>query len=177
MWKSIKLFSLGLTVSISPLVTCAAFADDFEILNFRSGLTCPFHPEMDGGWVCFETETIEITGRSDCNYGGDLIPCTWYGFEFSYKNAPEGARLECRSVQNRAGSFGNPTGELSGNTRTFEYTIDIEAGDGRFYNPQYSGIYPQSMTGKVTQKETSCSYRGKDVLTSRMELIYPDAYK
>lgn len=177
MSKSIKLFYLSVSVMLPALSSPSAYASEFEVENFKSGLVCPFHPNMEGGWVCFETETVHMTGRSECNYGGEYIPCSWYGFEFEYKNAPKDTQLQCQTVHDTPGNFGNPRGTLSESTRTFEYNIDIKAGDGRFYNPQYSGIYPQSMTGKVTRMDTRCRYNGREVLSYRMELIYPNALK
>ena len=174
-----KPFYACLGLSILTLTSCSqtASAEDFEITDFRSGLVCHSHPEYDGGWICHVTEDIYMTGTGQCVYDGRNIPCTWYGFEFSYKNAPDGMRLSCQSKWSQPGNFGNPDGEIETAVKIQSYQLELTQGNGRFYNPQYSGLSADSMTGEVIVDETSCSYQDNEVFSLKFKLIYPNAEK
>ena len=150
-----------------------------EVQNFRAGLVCEARLDIEGsdvglpvGWICFETEAIYMTGQGRCVYDRQEKHCSWYGFEFDYKGATEGDEIQCRSTSTLPTDIGNPSAEKAEDTTTYEYSLVLPAGDGHFYNPQYSVFSPGGVELADTD-ETVCSFEGKELFRFRFTIIYP----
>jgi hypothetical protein len=70
-------------------------AGSLRVADFRSGSVC-----TEGGKptsVCQGVVDIRVTGNDQCAQPGGPRACTWYGFEFDYRNAIPGEPLFCQS--------------------------------------------------------------------------------
>lgn len=127
--------------------------------------------------VCFETQTIQITGEGTCVYAEENKPCTWYGYSFDYQ-LPEGkskVTLQCSSWMSHPGNFGNPTAELERDADKGLYELELVGSEDTFFNPQYS-VLPASLRepGRVIRYKQTCSYVGTKLFEILFELHYPE---
>ncbi len=171
----ISIFSLlALTVGISAGPVFA-----LEIQNFRAGLVCELELEISDDvdlpveWICFETETVYITGQGRCVYNQEDKHCTWYGFEFDYTGAVEGDEISCTSTSVLPANLGSPKGIDEEDVTVSEWSYSLPPGDGHHYNPQYSVFGMQDETETVDSDETVCTYDGKELYRFRFTKIYP----
>lgn len=149
---------------------CAAQDNQLEISNLRVGLVCA-GAGSTGGSVCSETREIPITGQGKCVYNGEEHACTWYGFEFEYRNAQPGAELACVVTSNREADFGDPGGVRQENTNRFEFELTLERASGRFFNPQYT-IFNPNVSGAQLE-ETVCSLDSRELFKFQWQLLHP----
>ena len=171
---------------IASSCTIAESSQAVEVSNFKSGLVCPQKaPNNDNksnGQICFETETVNITGQGTCVYNGNRERCTWYGYEFDYKNASSDQIIKCQVTSSEIGTYGNPQEIVKEETNTLEYELLLESKEGHFYNPQYSG-FTYSTDGNsvstdgnsVKTQETICFADEREVFRFIFKLIYPRA--
>lgn len=146
-----------------------------EIQNFKSGLVCPDPVKGIGsGWICFQAEEIPITGQGKCTYDGKENPCTWYGFEFDYRDAGKSERISCVTTSSRPIHYGDPDSANENGLTTLEWTFDLKPGSGRYYNPQYSVFSPQEEETTVSD-ETVCSASGAVIFRQTFRATYPKA--
>lgn len=158
--------------------TINAASEAVEIHNFKSGLVCPVQPNRNnehrsGGWICFETETVNITGQGRCVFDGEEMPCTWYGYEFDYNSAAVDDEIACVSTSSESGDIGNPEQIEKSDATTYQYSIKLEPGTGRYYNPQYS-VFTR-LGEPVVRDETICSVAGQELFRFQFQLIFPNA--
>lgn len=146
-----------------------------DIKNFKSGLVCPSREsgKIGEGRICFETETVQITGQGKCIFNGQELPCTWFGFEFDYAAAEVGEQISCRSKSSFPINFGNPDGIVAEDTNAFEYVLDLEGSKGRFFNPQYAVFSATSPGGREKEEETICSSGSEELFRFKFRFIYP----
>lgn len=150
-----------------------------EIQNFRSGLVCELELEISDDvrlpveWICFETETVYITGQGRCVWNREDKHCTWYGFEFDYTDAVEGDEILCKSTSALPGNLGSPTGIDEEDVTVSEWSYSLPPGDGHHYNPQYSVFGMQDEAETVNSGETVCTLDGKELYRFRFTKIYP----
>jgi len=164
-----------------PLSGCMFTSDGnaIEVQNFRAGLICP-HPldspegQSRNSQVCFETDTVYITGQGTCTYDGEDKQCTWYGYEFDYANASTDDEISCIVTSSQHGVFGNPQRIEKDDTTTFEYSISLSSGEGHHYNPQYSVFSYSTDDEPVDNHETVCSIDGQELFRFRFRLIFPE---
>ena len=163
------------------VTSCSAPADEFRIENFKSGLVCP-DPTSQGKnskkhspSVCFENDTILITGQGKCIYNGDDYPCTWYGYEFDYYNAQPNQALDCVVKSNTPQSFGNPEGIEVENTKTYEFRLELDPNETHFFNPTYSIFAYWPAKKNIEKFTTECSLNSKSVFKFSKELIFPES--
>jgi len=153
------------------LFSLSSQSSALEISNFTSGLAC-----TDGhsfGWICHDTEVIHLTGQGKCNWDGEEKPCTWYGFEFEYAGNKEVDSIECRYSSSYPSAAGNPQGVESEESSEGTFTLQLEEGEGRFYNPQYSLFAVQPEDGAIQIIETICYMEGATLFDYRFEIHYP----
>lgn len=166
-------FLLFLTVGISA---GPGFA--LEIQNFRSGLVCELELELSDvdmpiEWICFETETVYITGQGRCVYDRKDEHCTWYGYEFDYTGAVEGEEIFCTSTSVLPHNEGTPKGVNKQDVTYSEWSYSLPPGDGHHYNPQYSVFGFQDEIESLDSDETVCSIYGKELFRFRFMTIFP----
>lgn len=156
-----------------------------KISNFKVGYVCPASPGdpnyneypgqtsgITGGTICKETTQIVITDSQDCIFNRKSSPCTWYGYEFEYENMPKGASLSCLYVGSHPAMEGNPEGIRTRNLAQEEFSLEIEAGNGRFYNPLYT-LAPNSVD--VAQKQTyatACKLGDQKIFEYELEVTF-----
>lgn len=169
-----RLTILFLSAAILMLLSCTGESKAVEIKNFKAGLVCGVHPERR---ICFETETIYITGQGRCVFKDEELPCTWYGFEFEYKNAAANEEVTCVDANNKPLRFGNPEQIEKVNSNTFRYSFTLEPGDDRFYNPQYSIFKFQTEGDNEILSETVCSIDDEELFRFKFRIIYPTVRK
>ena len=110
--------------SIFPVASIA-----LEIQNFKSGLVCEYRPNSVNRlrpppWICFETETVYVTGQAECIYAGEPVQCTWYGFEFDYTNAKDDDEVSCIALSDAPVTIGDPKQIEKRDTQTFEFSVN-----------------------------------------------------
>ena len=165
---------LALTVGISA---GPGFA--LEIQNFRSGLVCELELDLSDDvdlpveWICFETETVYITGQGRCVYNREDKHCTWYGYEFNYTGAAEGDEISCTSTSVLPRNLGTPKGVDKEDVTQTEWSFSLPAGDGHHYNPQYSVFGYQDETETVDSNETVCTFDDNELFRFRFTKIFP----
>lgn len=76
------------------------------VSGFRSGDVCTEGGEPAS--VCQTAVDIRVTGEDECLQAEGVRPCTWFGFEFDYRNANPGEPLYCQST----GTAGDFLGEM-----------------------------------------------------------------
>ena len=149
------------------------------IENFKSGLLCP-NPssgEVDPKHhrhTCFETEYIVITGQGQCPLGQDELPCTWYGFEFDYKNAQPDQNLYCTVKTEYTETFGKQKKIANKPEKAHEYVLKLNASDTHLFYPQYTLFNPSSETTISEIQSTTCSDGSREVINYTQTLIYPE---
>ena len=153
-----------------------------EIENFRAGLVCEEKFETDEAeaiirWICFETETIYITGQGDCVYDGRDEKCTWYGIEFDYKNMSEDEKIWCVSNSTSPVNLGNPRGVTDENVMSSEYEMKVEPGDGREFIAGYVVSSSRENYEGTNTELTVCSVDGHEVFRFRFTTISPSISK
>ena len=146
-----------------------------EIRNFKAGLVCPDRESgrIGDGRVCFETETVHVTGQGRCTYDGEDLPCTWHGYEFEYSGAEPGQKISCIVKNSVAVNYGNPDGVAATDAQTYDYELDLEKTEGRFFNPQYVLFTTVSPDAPQEIEETVCSSRGEELFRFRFLFLYP----
>ena len=166
---------MRLFVATIVLIGASAPSHALEISNFRSGLACTNTATRDdtSGWICHVTEDILVTDQGTCNYNGKDMPCTWIGFEFDYRGAKSGDKLECSVKQSEPTAFGNPKEQLSAGATKQDFSIPLEKKEGHFYNPQYF-TYATSPSGKDVLFNTGrCSFSGKVLFEYKYRIRFP----
>lgn len=159
-----------------PLLALAASQPvaPVEITNFRFGLVCSHtrRTEDESGWICQPTQDIPITDQGSCIFNGEKKRCTWYGFEFAYKAAQPGAKLQCTTQASRPFTAGNPSEEL-GESTTHSYELELEQRQGRFFNPQYTVFAVRSKENSDIRHTTVCRSEGAVVFEYSFTERYP----
>lgn len=151
-----------------------------EINQFSAGLVCgkndnatPIRQPV-AERICFETETIYITGSSTCVFDGYDIPCTWFGFEFEYSDLSDGDTIICEGTSSQPHTYGNPNEVIAENATEFEFTLTPEPGAGRFYNPQYTAFMYRPIGYGREIRETTCRSGDEELFQFRFEIILPE---
>lgn len=148
-----------------------------EITNFRSGLAClnSSFGSKDFGKrsICVDTEIIPITGQSVCVFNGEDRPCTWYGFEFEYKNANGVQKIICSNTSDRPGDVGGPDGISAKDVSAIEYTLELKGDSGRVFNPQYSVYRPGTQNSEEVIDKTVCRVGERKLFEFKFRIMYP----
>lgn len=142
-----------------------------EIEEFKAGLVCLNGSRLAS--ICHITENVYITGQSRCTWNGKRYPCTWYGYEFKYKNMPVPTTVTCVSKDTKLARLGNPREILSDSSAESTYTFELTEASGRFFNPQYSLFMTQSEEKQLNTTQTSCSINGELVFQFRLNKYFP----
>lgn len=150
-----------------------------EIQNFKAGLVCEQNFESSEAvatvsWICFETETIYVTGQGDCVYDRRDEQCTWYGIEFDYTDATADDEIRCVSISTTPANLGNPKGITDKSVSKSEYEMTLEPGDGHEFAPGYSVSNSKPGYEGVHSDETVCSLDGEELFRYRFTTIYPN---
>lgn len=150
-----------------------------EIQHFKAGLVCEQNLDSSSiavtlSWICFETETIYVTGQGECVYDRRNERCTWYGIEFDYTNATADEKILCVSTSTAPRNLGSPTGVSEKNVRETEYEIELEPGDGHQFLPGYSVLRFSQSSGSKVVDETVCSSNGVELFRYRFVEVFPD---
>lgn len=153
----------------------SASATDVE--RFRSGLVC-LKPNLDiegfgDSSICLNTEEIIISGQSSCTFDNSEVPCTWYGFEFSFSDKLAGKSIKCTLTTDKPVSYGGPTGIRTRDISTHEYDLTLPKEAGRFFNPQFAVFRPERREPQVIQEETTCSSDDRELFRFRFRFVYP----
>ena len=150
-------------------------ADALEISNFRSGLACTNTSIRDDnpGWICHVTEDIFVTDQGTCRYNGEDMACTWAGFEFDYRGAKPGDKLECSIEQSQPTALGNPKEELSKEATTQDFVLPLEKIEGHFYNPQYFSFAARPLGKDFLLNKGHCSFAGKILFEYTYRVRFP----
>jgi len=168
-WPLVAVIGIALSV-----FAVAGSASDRRVLVSRlaSGLVCG---QPSKRHVCFQTDTISITGESTCVYDGQPAPCTWYGYSFDYQLPVEQVTLQCVWSSSARGDVGNPSGEVGRGVDQGRYELSLSGTTGHFFNPQYSLLPAESAEpGKAIRIKNSCSYRGEQLFEVVFNLRYPE---
>ena len=168
---------IWLTIIAFLLATAPnGMSQELQIDNFRSGLDCRYadpNAQADIGWICFETETILMTGQGRCVFNGETRACNWYGYEFDYTNAQPDEEISCIVTSSEVGTIGNPDEVEAQNTKTYEYSYKLEGKDGHLYNPQYSIFSTAPAENHSIVNHTICSLNERELFQFRFEKLYP----
>jgi hypothetical protein len=166
---------LFLPMALLPALMATAPAKALEVSNFRAGLACrtPTPQAPDRGWICHTMQDIAITDYGVCNYAGHDKPCTWIGFEFDYRGAVAGDRLECEVETSRPVDFGNPGKKVADDSSREKFTIDLSPDGDHFFNPQYF-VYRQGAADEATLVVNGrCRHGDKPVFEYVFRLHFP----
>ena len=149
-----------------------------EVSNFKSGLVCEVDVETPDAdvpimWICFETETVYITGQGECIYARKEERCTWYGYEFEYSGAEDGDSIDCISSSTEPTNVGNPEEMTDEAATTSEWSIAVGPGRGRHFNPQYTVSTFAHDQDMPIHNETVCFVDGEEVFRFRFTIIIP----
>src|SRR3546814_7048738 len=122
-------YALLLSMPVLAMILTVAPCHALEIQNFRSGLLCDVDKKFTTGdipisWICFETETIYVTGQGQCTFDGQEKKCSWYGYEFDYSNASEEDEIKCVSTSSVPVPIGTPKGAEK---RSEEHTSELQS--------------------------------------------------
>ncbi len=163
-------------VLLVVLATSPAWA--IEISNFKSGLACTntrLSKDAKAGWICQPTEDILVTDQGDCVYDGQSKFCTWMGFEFDYKGATEGTKLQCASTMSEPVDSGNPRALVGKDLRSEEFEIPLAAGSGHFFNPQYYIFNVRTKASKDASinQHTVCRTEGSKAFEYKFNIKFP----
>ena len=170
---------LGLVLALLLAIpTAPTFA--LEVQNFKFGLVCELEIELEPGevglpveWVCFETETVYITGQGRCVYDRQDKHCTWYGYEFDYTGAVQGDEIFCRSTSSLPGNLGTPKGVDEEGVTNHEWSYALPPGDGHHYNPQYTVFGLQDEIETLDSNETVCTHNGQELYRFQYSKVFP----
>jgi hypothetical protein len=146
-----------------------------EVANFRSGLACTETSltKAGSGWICQPTEDVLITDQGVCVFNGAEEPCTWIGFEFDYKGAKKGNKLQCVSETSAPVDAGNPGQLIAKGTDTQPYELELTSESGHFFNPQYF-VFGVRSRGRETLINTGrCMSDGQVVFEYRFNIRFP----
>ena len=146
-----------------------------EVSNFRSGLACAGArtSEEGAGWICQSTEEVLVTDQGTCVFNGTRKPCTWIGFEFDYKGAERGTKLQCVSETSAPVDAGNPGQLVAKDTSSQPYELELEPGSGHFFNPQYF-VFGVRSKGRETLVNTGhCKSDGRIVFEFKFNIRFP----
>lgn len=151
-------------------------ADAVEISNFRAGLACTHSsPAQSGrGWICHVTEDIPVTDQGRCVFNGEEQPCTWYGFEFDYRDARAGDALQCVFSQSEPGTVGNPEGILAESATGQAFDLVLEETAGHVFNPQYHTFVARPPGSAPLTIRGACSFEAKPVFEYTFHLRFPE---
>jgi hypothetical protein len=146
-----------------------------EIENFKSGLACVNTKITEDGtaWVCQETEDVLITDQGNCVFDSKEKPCTWYGFEFDYKDAGKETSLACEGKYSESMTSGNPKGITSKDTTSDKFELKLEGEQGHFSNPMYSIFRAVSPGNEIVTETITCSFGGKVLFIANYKLRFP----
>ncbi|MEP6342398.1 MAG: hypothetical protein ABJ275_03710 [Maricaulaceae bacterium] len=170
---------LGLTIILAGCNSSEVSADGLIIENLKTGLVCPLplwnniEPEKYKTNICHETSTIMITGQGICTYKNEQRPCTWYGFEFDYKNAKPNHKLSCISKTEYTADFGNPEKIVAEDVNQINFELKLDDKNGHFFNPQYTVFNRVSKANSIETHEISCFDGSSEVFKIKERLIYP----
>jgi hypothetical protein len=142
-----------------------------EISNFKSGLAC-----TDGktfGWICHLSKEIYVTGQSQCEWSGENKPCTWYGFEFSYKNYKLGTDINCEYKSSEPTTEGNFDGVRSEDAKSGKYSFQLEKEEGHFFNPQFTLLAVRDNDKSVIINNTICKYEDEVIFSYDINTHFP----
>jgi len=147
-----------------------------EISHFKSGLACTNSTLVEGqtGWICHVTEDIRVTDQGRCQYDGKDYLCTWVGFEFDYRGAKPGDKLDCSTEQSQPTSAGNPNQELETSSTKQEFSLPLKDSQGHFFNPQYFTFVTRAPKESLLIDTGRCSFKGKTVFEYTYRLQYPE---
>lgn len=168
------------SIPIILLTACSGANDELVIENFKSGLVCPDPDAQDANSkkhkprICFENDTLLITGQGTCIFNGETHPCTWYGYEFDYRNAKPNQRLQCKTKSNSAESFGNPDRIEKERSKTYNFELELDHNKTHFFNPTYSIFGYRPAKKNIVKLTTECFADSKRVIKYSKELIYPE---
>jgi hypothetical protein len=162
------LFILALAISLPSQAAV-------EITNFRSGLACTKTKltEDGSGWICQPTENVLITDQGVCVFSGTEQPCTWIGFEFDYKGAQNGTKLECVSVTSVPVDEGNPEQLIAKNTDSQPYELELKPESGHFFNPQFFAFTTRPKGKETLTNMGNCKSDGHIVFEYRFNIRFP----
>jgi hypothetical protein len=162
---------LILLILATPLSSQA----EVEITHFKSGLACTkITPTPESpGWICQPTEEILVTDQGVCVFNGNKMPCTWMGFEFDYKGASKGEKLQCVVESSVPVNIGNPKQLVAENARLHPYELPLESESGHFFNPQYIGFSVARKGSETHVDKGSCKSNGRVVFEYRFNIRYP----
>lgn len=150
--------ALGLLLVGLVAPNCAPRQEGTQISNFAFGLVCS--DSLDNPHVCSKTNDIVVTGGSRCVYDREVVPCTWYGFEFDYLLPKDSVALACRWSSSDRQNIGNPDSVIATNVRDGTFELVLKGRAGHFVNPQYKAPDP---TAGVVEVFQACAYGGKDL--------------
>lgn len=170
-------YALLLSMAVPAVTLTVAPCHALEIQNFRAGLLCDLDAKFATGdvpinWICFETETVYVTGQGQCTFDSQEKKCTWYGYEFDYSNASEEDEITCVSTSSVPVTIGTPKGVEKKNATVHEVSYTLPPGNGHHFNPQYS-VSAASRNQESHETETVCSVGGRDLFRFRFTTIYP----
>lgn len=148
---------------------------EVEITNFRSGLACTNTRLTSdaAGWICQPTEDVLMTDQGVCIFDGVKHPCTWIGFEFDYKGARKGTKLQCVSETSAPVDEGNPERLLAKDVSSQPFELDLDSDSGHFFNPQYFvfGVRPEG--GHTLVNKGYCKSNGRTIFEYRFNILFP----
>lgn len=166
------------------LAACSGSKDHLIIENFKSGLVCPdptsqdSHSKKHPPKICFENDTLLITGQGQCVFDNKTYPCTWYGYEFDYRNAKPNQKLNCIARSNLPITHGNPDkiepNKIEDvNSNGYEFELELDHNKTHFFNPSYSTFEYKPARENIIKLTTECHSDSKRLFKFSKELIFP----
>lgn len=165
----------------SAVMRGGAALDTLEVSGLRSGPVCNAGAGKVGrapsDSIC-PSRSVLMRGKDTCVFDGNEIPCTWWGFEFDYRNAVVGVPLVCVWVRSLPGTEGNYEGVRSSNATTDTIAIHFPADSGHLFHPGFDGIPPQLPPTLIPVHVTfDCSYQGRPVFAVALRLIFSSSLR
>jgi hypothetical protein len=140
--------------------------DELVIIDITQGKM----RKMDGEYAIYEhTVDMAYEVNDRCVYNEELIDCLRHGFKIRYDSYHKDLTLDCVARTNIAVNSGNVAREKYIDTREDDFYIDLKASENEFVNVQYISGQPGL---EDLQIETSCSYKGKEMLQFKQRVRF-----
>lgn len=155
--------------------------DALEISGFRSGRVCHAGAGEVGrapsDSIC-ASRSVLTRGKDTYIYDGNEIPCTWWGFEFDYRNAVPSVPMTCLWERSVPSDEGNYQGVRSRNISVDTITISFPADSGHLFHPGFDGV-PRDLNVRFAEVRLTiaCAYRERPLFTAAYRLVFSSDFR
>ena len=125
----------GVALAGLALLAACSQARPVQISGLKQGL---MRQAINGEWTVYDPRTaIPLAPNGECEIDGNARPCTWFGIEFKYAGAEDGARLDCTARLGAPSTLVGAEGVVATDAREHKYALELKSGDGSLAIPSY----------------------------------------